>query len=262
MAAFTESLDLSNQTNHLDRISALRQTELLATVSEPILAELASRAIIRHLRAGEILFSEDDEASGLYIVAAGELRSVRRNAKGREQVLSTEGPGAVLAAVPVFAGGRFYMTMIAGTRSTVLCIDSKEILNLCNQHTELLWALTRLFARRLRHYAELIEILALRNVDQRVAQYIYNICQEIGITDSDARTIELKMTQSEMASRIGSTREVVCRALAHLQARGLIHMEGTRVLRIPSATALSKFAGGEQDLEEPRVVAEISTEIA
>ncbi|HEX4749296.1 MAG TPA: Crp/Fnr family transcriptional regulator [Bryobacteraceae bacterium] len=266
MTGFTKSLEVTNDNNHLDksvdRSIALRKTELLATVSEPILTELASRAVILSLRAGEVLFSEDDEASGLYIVVDGELRSVRRNAKGREQVLSTERAGAVLAAVPVFAGGRFYTTSIADTQSTVLCIDSQDILKLCNEHTELLWALTRLFARRLRHYAELIEILALRNVEQRVAQYIYNVCQEIGVTGSDACSVEIKMTQSEMASRIGSTREVVCRALAHLQARGLIHMEESRVVKISSLTDLAKFAGGEQDLEEPRVVAEILTEIA
>jgi CRP/FNR family transcriptional regulator len=242
--------------------AALRKTELLATVSEDIVSELARRSIVRELKPGEILFSEDAEASGLYIVVEGELRSIRSNAKGREQVLSTEHPGAVLAAVPVFTGGRFYVTAIADTRSTVLCIDSQEILKLCNEHTELLWALARVFARRLRHYAELIEILALRNVDQRVAQYVFNMCQELGATESGSCTVQIKMTQSEMASRIGSTREVVCRALAHLEARGLIQMQGTRVLNIPSVAALGRFAGGEQDLEEPRIVAEISAQIA
>jgi DNA-binding GntR family transcriptional regulator len=70
------------------------------------------------------------------------------------------------------------------------------------------------------------------------------------------------MTRSEMASRIGSTREVVSRALANLQRRGLIQLEGAKVLRVPDLQALSRFAGAEQELEKPRLLSDLSSEIA
>jgi CRP/FNR family cyclic AMP-dependent transcriptional regulator len=208
------------------------------------------------------LFSEHDKAKAVYIVVDGALRSVRQNRKGREQVLSTEGPGCILAAVPIFSGGNFHSTTIADTTCQVLCIEAQDVLNLCHQYSELLWAVTRLFANKVRHYAELIETLALRNVNQRVAQHIYVTCQEQGVGHEDTCTIEIKMTQAEMASRIGSTREVVCRALAHLESTGLIEMASTRAVKVLSVRALAKFAGVHHDIEEARVVSELSAQIA
>lgn len=246
----------------IDKVAALRRTELFGSVSDALIAEAASRAFMRQFHAGEVLFSEHDEATGLYIVVEGELRSVRQNSKGREQVLSTERPGAVLAATPVFNGGKFYSTTIADTAAAVLCIPTQDMHALCHEHPELLWAVTRIFAHKVRHYAELIETLALRNVDQRVAQHVLTRCQEQGTTDGDTCVVELTMTQAELASRVGSTREVVCRSLAHLEGHGLIQSQGTRRLKVLSMRALSKFAGGEQQLDDPRLISELSTDIA
>jgi CRP/FNR family transcriptional regulator len=246
----------------LDKTAVLRKTDLFADLSDAILSEVASRAITRQLREGEVLFSEHDNVSALYVVVHGEFRSIRQNARGREQVLSTEREGAVLAAAPIFGGGKFFSTTIAKANSEVICIPAGDVLNVCEQHTELLWAIARLFARKLRDFAKLIETLALRNVDQRVAQYILHVCQEQGVTEEDTCTVDIRMTQAEMASRIGSTREVVCRAMAHLQANGLVRMQGTRRITVLSVRALSKFAGVEHELGEARSLAELSTDVA
>lgn len=245
-----------------EKVAVLQKTDLFANLSEAVLMDIASRAITRHVKAGEVLCSEHDKASTMYVVVHGTLRSMRQNARGREQVLATEKAGAVLAAVPIFSGGKFYVTTIADTDCQVLCIDAQDVLNLCQQHPELLWSFLKLFANKVRHYAELIETLALRNVNQRVAQHLYTICQEQGLGHQETCTVEIKITQAEMASRIGSTREVVCRALGHLESEQLIQMEGTRAVKILSVPKLAKFAGVYHELEEPRIVSEISAEIA
>src|SRR5579875_3588954 len=242
----------------VDRLVALRKADLFQGLSETALKEAAKRAAIRRFSPGELLFSEHQEASGLYVVVEGKLRSIRQNREGREQVLSTEGPGAILAAVPVFNGGRFYSTMVADTDVLALCIEARAMHELCREHTELLWNLARVLAHKVRHYAELIEVLALRNVDQRVAQHLLTSCHERGVRNGESGVLELTMTRAEMASRVGSTREVVCRALAHLQKAGFIRMKGARVLTILDMRALRKFAGSEEGLEEPGLVSELS----
>lgn len=254
-------LATSARTNE-EKAAALRKTELFANVSDAVLGEVASRTITRQLRPGEVLFSEHDKAKALYIVVDGTLRSIRQNQKGREQVLSSEGPGAILGAVPIFSEGNFHSTTIADVTCQVLCIEAEDVLNLCQQHNDLLWVVTRLFAHKVRQYAELIETLALRNVNQRVAQHIYVTCHEQGVGQEDTCTVEINMTQAEMASRIGSTREVVCRALAHLESSGLIKMESTRSVTVLSVSALAKFAGVQHDIEELRVVSELSAHMA
>lgn len=101
------ALDASRTQIRTNKIAALQQTDLFGSLTGDLLQKIAACAIVRQLGRGQILFSEHDEASALYVVVRGEIRSIRQSADGREQMLSTEKRGAVLAAVPVFNGGKF-----------------------------------------------------------------------------------------------------------------------------------------------------------
>jgi CRP/FNR family transcriptional regulator len=173
----------------------------------------------------------------------GELRSIRENAHGREQVLSTERRGAVLALAPNFNGGKFYSTVIADELSDVLCIHREDVHRFCHEHQEVLWCVARVMAHRVRHYAELVETLALRNVDQRVADYLLSLAREFGTKTERGLEVELKSTRTEIATQVGSAREVVSRVLHHLQKLGLIQLQEARLIVIPDAKALGAFAG-------------------
>ncbi len=246
----------------IDKVGALQKADLFRGLGEDLLKKIASMAILRKIGPGQVLYSEYEEASAIYVVASGELRSVRQNVEGREQVLSTERAGSILAAVPVFNGGKFFSTMIADTRAEVLYLEKYHVHQLCRDHTELLWNLARVLAHKVRHCAELIESLALRNVDQRVAEHLMTIARERGVSVGDGCIVELKLTRGEIASRIGSAREVVSRAFAHLQEEGLIQLEGRRLVTIPRMRALATFAGTERPPGKVGLVSELSSDIA
>ncbi len=246
----------------VDKVGVLHQTDLFSNLPDEILRKAASVAITRHLTRDQVLFSENDEASGLFIVASGELRSIRQNLDGREQVLSTERIGSVLAAVPVFNGGKYYSTIIADAKSDVLCIEKQQFHQLCHDHTELLWNLARVLAHKVRHCAELIESLALRNVEQRVAQHLLTIAAERGVPVGPGCLVELRLTRAEIASRVGSAREVVSRAFTHLQEAALIQMKGRRLVTVPDMQKLRAFAGAETSRKKPAMLSELSSEMA
>src|ERR1035438_8159132 len=86
---------------------ALAQVGLFAGLSETELTFLAQRAVPRKFSAGEIVFSEGDVCSGMYVVESGHIRIFKTSAGGREQVLSIDGPGGALAELPVFDGGNY-----------------------------------------------------------------------------------------------------------------------------------------------------------
>lgn len=248
--------------NSFDKAEAVRKTKLFDGLSPEAVESIANRAYSRHLTAGQVLFSEHEQASVLYIVIRGRVRSIRQSTGGREQVLSWEEAGAVLALAPVFNGGLFYSTMIADTDADVLCITRNDMRAFCQEHSQVFWSVTKFFSHKIRHLAELVEMLALRNVDQRVAQYLLSTCQERGVSKENSCVVDLPVTQTELASRVGSTREVVCRALGRLEEDGLIQMTGSRHLTVPDLSALRRFAGVHQPLEQARHVSELSSDVA
>jgi CRP/FNR family transcriptional regulator len=248
-------------TPSVDKITALRQSELFHSLSEPLLRQIATLAISRQLNRGQLLFSERDEASGIYVVIRGELRSIRQSPDGREQVLSTEREGATLAVSPVFDGGKFHSTVIADTNAEVLCISKRDIHQLCREHTQILWNIARILAHKVRHYAELVETLALRNVEQRLAQHLLTIAQQRGVGVGNSCTFEMTLTRTEIASRLGTVREVISRAFTHLQGVGLIRLDGQRLVTIPNMQAMRHFAGTEHQLPEAKMVSDISSDM-
>jgi CRP/FNR family transcriptional regulator len=229
---------------HAGRIEILRRAELFVGLPEEVLQKLAAHAIVKKLRRGEMLYSESDEATGLFVVSEGELRSVRQSSDGREQVLSTARAGKTLAEAPVFGGGRYFSTVIADTPAVVLTIGHRDVQQVCHEHPELLWNVVRSLSQSIRTCAELIESLALRNVDQRLAMFLVSIARDQGRHSDDTITFELTLTRSEIASRIGSVREVISRSLAHLHELGLILVADRRTIKIPDIEALRDFAAG------------------
>lgn len=228
---------------HHRRVAILKTTQFFGSLTDDLLRKIAGLVSTHKLGQGQVLYSEHEEAIALYVVAAGEFRSVRQSADGREQVLSTERAGAVLAEVAVFNGGKFYRTIVADVASEVLSIEKHQLHQLCREHPELLWNLAKVLGHKIRKYADLIESLALRNVEQRLAEYLFHVAKERGVRAGEGCVVELTLTQTEIANRIGSVREVVSRMFAQLHKAGLIETTGRRLITIPNMQALHAFSG-------------------
>jgi CRP-like cAMP-binding protein len=256
------SMKFNQFTSSMDKVTALRKSEVFRVLPEDLLRKIAALAISRQLSRGQVLFSEHDEASGVYVVVSGEFRSIRQSADGREQVLSTERAGATLAAVAVFNDGKFYSTMIADASAEVICVNKRDMYQLCREHPEILWRIAKLLADTVRRHAELIETLVFRNVEERLAQHLLTIARQRGVTVGDGCAFEMTLTRTEVASRLGSVREVVSRAFTHLQENGLIRLDGQRLVTIPDMRALQQFAGTEHALPDAKLASKISSELA
>src|SRR3954454_14839625 len=71
----------------------LKRTPLFANLADPELSSLAMRARFRQYTRNELIFSEGEPCSGLYVVATGLVRIFKASSSGREHVLAVEGPG-------------------------------------------------------------------------------------------------------------------------------------------------------------------------
>jgi CRP/FNR family transcriptional regulator, dissimilatory nitrate respiration regulator len=222
---------------------------LFKGLPQTVVEKAAAQAIVRRLNPGEMLFSEYEEAAGLFIVVEGDFRSIRQNSHGREQVLATERPGATFAEAAVFDGGTYFSTVIADTSGVVLCIPRDAVRQICHDHPELLWNAARVLSDHLRACATLIESLALRNVDQRLALLLLHVIEERSVRSGEGVVFELTMTRPEIANRIGSVREVVSRSLSHLHDLGLIELRGKRLIMVSNVEALRRFAGAAAESE-------------
>ncbi|HSE98378.1 MAG TPA: Crp/Fnr family transcriptional regulator [Blastocatellia bacterium] len=225
-----------------DKISALARTALFGELDEDELRALADRAVEQRLKSGEILFLSGEEARGLYVIAEGAVRAYRESLDGREQVIHVERAGATIAEVPMFDDGTYPSTVAAEEESVILFIDKRDVRSLCLSHPTIALAALKVLAVRLRRCAELVEALSLHEVDQRLARLLLGEARSRGKHTEGGTVFELALTNQQIASRIGTVREVVSRALSRLQQNELISVSG-RVVTIFDEETLKAFAG-------------------
>jgi CRP-like cAMP-binding protein len=212
------------------RVTTLAKSALFQNLPKTAVTELAEHAIERKLRQGQILFTAGEPASGLYVVLSGSVRAFRENFEGREQTIHVEHVGGTLAEVAVFDGGPYPSTAVADENSEVLFLATEDVKRFMLNHPQA--ALTALanMAKKLRIVASLAEQLALKDVSQRLATLLLEEALLVSPKLQDGVSFSLPLSHVQLASRLGSVREVVTRALHKLAQNGVIETRGHRIV--------------------------------
>jgi len=216
--------------------SILSRVPIFSGLSDNELNFLAQRVVPRRYAPGEMVFAEGEPCTGLYVVQAGHIRIFKSGASGREQVLNIDGPGSSVAELPVFDGGNYPASVSAVDEVTLLFVSKQDFQALCLAHPEVALKVLRVVGGRLRRLVGIIEELSFTTVRHRLAAYLLRSSQR-GKRTSEGLEITLPASNQELASQIGTVRELVSRNLSRLQAEGLIRIDG-RTLLIPNLQAL------------------------
>ena len=214
----------------LNLSKTLSQVGIFQDLSEAELAFLAQRAVPRKFSAGEIVFSEGDACTGMYVVESGHVRIFKTSSGGREQVLSIDGPGGSVAELPVFDGGSYPASTSAVEDSTLLFIAKRDFHALCVAHPQVALKVLRVIGARLRKLIGIIEELSFTTVRNRLAAFLVRLARHEGTRVDAGIEIILPASNQELAAQIGTVRELVSRNLSRFQAEKFIEMDGRRVV--------------------------------
>ncbi len=216
-------------------VEALSKVMSLAELDEEVLQALASIAICRNYRAGQIVFLEGEPNSGLYIVEKGWLKSIKISASGREQVIRFVGPGEAFNELGVFKPGPNRVTVETLEDAKVWIFERAGLIKLVERHPKLSWAIIQNLTERILHLMRLVEDLSLRSVQSRLARLL------VETSDSDVLLRRRWSTQAEMAAHLGTVPDVLNRALRSLSEDGLIEIDRQHI-RILNRQALEERA--------------------
>jgi len=204
----------------------LAKVAIFSGLADTELGFLAERAVARHFSAGESVFCEGDACAGMYVVESGHIRIFKSSAGGREQVLSIDGPGSSIAELPVFDGGSYPASGAALDEVTVLFVSKQDFQALCLAHPQVALKVLGVVGARLRRLVGIIEELSFTTVRHRLASFLLRLAQSEGKRTAEGVEIRLAVSNQELASQIGTVRELVSRNLSRLQAEGIIKIDG------------------------------------
>ena len=207
----------------------LKSTSLFAGLDDAELNALSARSGVRAYEKGELLFSEDEPCAGLYVVVSGRIRIFKTSLSGREHVLALEGPGSSIAELPVFDGGNYPASASAVEDAEALFISRPDLRAICLEHPEVSLKMLQVVGSRLRRLVGIIEELSFTTVRHRLISWLLRTARAEGRTTDRGLAFSLSASHQDLASQIGTVRELVSRNLARLQAQSFIEMNGREV---------------------------------
>lgn len=197
--------------------------------SNPYFAGLAAsewegiRPLFREkaLAPGGVLFLEGEPSQGICFLKEGRVRVFKTSAEGREQVLRIMSPGDSFNDVPAFDGGPNPASAQAMEPSLVWLLPTQDMIDLMRRYPSLALGVIRVLASRLRQLTILVEDLSFRHVNSRLAKFLLMQMEE---------GKGLRLTQQDLASMVGTAREVVVRSLRAMESQGILKRERHRLV--------------------------------
>jgi CRP/FNR family transcriptional regulator len=185
---------------------------------------LAQRAVEKKFAAGDMFFWEGEPCTGVFLLTQGSVKIFRTSPNGREVMLAIETAPSSVAELPLFDGGPYPASVRALEPVGALFINKNDFQQVCRQYPDVALKVLAVVGRRLRHLVGLVEAMTFGSVTQRLARLLLDAASSAG-----ALTFDLPLTHQEVASRLGTVREVVSRNLARFRGDGLIRIQGRQV---------------------------------
>jgi CRP/FNR family transcriptional regulator, anaerobic regulatory protein len=230
----------------LSKVSTSADAALAARIIAvfPGLAELAPATLLRIVRegvhrkvpAGTLMFDIDTPCPGFPLVPSGTVRVLQRYENGRELHLYSVHPGesCLLSGGSLLGRSRYPATGEAATDVEVLVLPPPTFEALIADDEVFRRHVFALFGERLADLMEVVEAVANRELDQRLAALLL---------DHDAENGEIRMTHQALADQLGSVREIISRLLRGFEDRGWVDL-GRERIRILDRTALARVGRG------------------
>jgi CRP-like cAMP-binding protein len=219
----------------------LQRSPLFRGLSSPALERIAALAVQRSFRNGEIVFSQGDPGDALYAVVTGKIRISSGAADGREIFLNIMEPGDTFGEIALLDGGTRTASATAIVPSELVAIRREHFLALLGREPQVALELLRLCGERLRWTSGLVEDAALLDAPARLAKRLLSLGQFHG--QRTGHGITLRISQEDLASFLGVSRQVVNQYLQGWKGRGWIDL-GRGVVTVRDEEAIRNAAQG------------------
>jgi CRP/FNR family transcriptional regulator, cyclic AMP receptor protein len=186
------------------------------------------------------VYSEGSPLDSLFFLESGLVKIHKRGDDNKEIILQIVTAGELFGEQAL--GGEVSRSIAAEVlQEGVIYVIPRDIfLRVCDEHPELWREISGMLTTRKRQLEKKIELLCLRDVEYRILYYMADLAKTFGAKANGAE-YSIPLSQGELASLIGATRETTSTTLNHLARKGVIRL-GRRQLIVPSIDGVLEAA--------------------
>ncbi len=183
----------------------------------------------RTIHAGQIILSSGVESREIYLVLEGSVRVALFSSTGREVAIREMGRGELFGELAAIDGLARSATVVAASNGVVAVVPAAAFFAAIAEHPDMALWLLRRFSRLVRAMTERIFELSVLPVRNRLHCELLRLA-EAGEASNEGIVIARSPTHAELATRVGSHREMVTREFSYLTDRGVLLQTGRRLV--------------------------------
>lgn len=212
---------------------ALRRVYLFSDLDDEEYSQAVAHASSLSLAAGQLLFSQGEQAESFYWVAEGVIRLFRASPQGDEKVIDLIGPNRFFAEAVLFMGSRYPINASAQSQARLIAFDGRSFREWLAQDANRCFRLLAAMSARMHKLVNEIDRLTLMKGADRLLQYLLDHSDP---DETGRHKVELEAPKQVIASRIGVKPETFSRLLHKLTDIGCVEMDGNLLyIRDPEA---------------------------
>jgi CRP/FNR family cyclic AMP-dependent transcriptional regulator len=188
------------------------------------LRSLSAQGVIKSYAKNTVVVSEGDDTDAFFIVVAGRVKVYVSDEEGREVVLRALSPGEYFGEMTLDGHPRSASVMTTEP-TRLIVIPRAKFHDFVRSHPEFSIHLIEQLIGRVRALTEDVKSLALMDVYGRVARFML----EMAKPENGKLVIPDKLTQQDIASRVGASREMISKIFKELVTGGYISIERKRI---------------------------------
>ena len=202
----------------------LKGIPLFQGVSDADLSALADRTAVRSYPKQAIIVNEGDESDSLYLIVSGRVKIYLADEHGKELILAIKGPGQYFGEM-VLDGDARSASVMTLEPSQFAILSRGDFRTFLVGHAEVALQLIQNLIRVARGLNRSVRNLAMLDVYGRVAR----ILLELAVERDGKLVIPEKLTQKDIAARVGASREMINRILRDLTTGGYVSVQDGRI---------------------------------
>lgn len=202
------------------------------SLDERALRELAPGGTVRSYPKNTVVVTDGDLTDSLYVVLAGRVKAFVSDEDGREVVLNTIGVGNYFGEL-VLDGGPRSASILTLEPCRFFVIPQADAERMLERNPAFARDLIRKLIGKVRSLTDRVADLALKDIYARLAKFI----EENAVDAGGRRAVPERLTQHDIAARIGGSREMVSRILRDLAGGGYVAIESKQIVLLKKLPA-------------------------
>lgn len=182
----------------------------------------------RRYDAGQTLFEQGDSHDGIVFILEGRVRSYYVSPRGRAITLAYWPGGHFVGAPQILGGGEHMWTSVAIEPTVGLTVDGPSMERLVRSTPNLAVALIEGLVYKSKCYTALLQLMGTESKTVRLAHLLLTLAEPVGDKGRQS-VVAQELTQEELATMIGATRQAVSIALDRFEKDGMIERQGFRI---------------------------------